>query len=228
MSQNNITGGLPKDKKAVIVIKKKSGPEKRLTCHFNPTDYTISRDVTWQFKSVLGKDVPVADFQGGGSNKLTLKLLFDTTMEAGAPKDVRSDTKHLWDAAYIDTGSKDAVTNKSEPPHILFIWGTTWSFEAIITNISQEFTLFSDSGIPLRSNVTLSMTQVVDDRNFGRQNPTSGGIQGKIHVVREGDRLDLIANQYYSKPMKWRDIADYNNIDNPRLIKPGMRLVIPE
>jgi nucleoid-associated protein YgaU len=67
----------------------------------------------------------------------------------------------------------------------------------------------------------------VDDTSFGRQNPTSGAIAGKIHLVREGDRMDLLANQYYKKPMLWRYIAEHNDIDNPRNLTPGTRLIIP-
>lgn len=228
MSETSISAGLPQDKKAVIIVKKKDGSEQRLTCHFNPTDYTINRDVHWNFRPVLGKDIPAADFQGGGTNKLSLKLLFDTTEEANGPVDVRTYTKKLWDAAYIDNDNKNTTTNKGEPPHILFIWGTTWSFEAVITGLSQEFILFSDSGLPIRSYVTLHMTQVVDDRTFGRQNPTSGGLHGKLYTVQQGDRLDLIANQYYKKPMLWRYIAEHNDIENPRRLVPGQRIIIPD
>jgi hypothetical protein len=226
-------GGLPQDKKAVVVVKKKDGSQQTLTCHFNPTDYTISRQVSWNFLTSKGKDMPMAEFQGGGATNLTLKLLFDTSMSKNgnastAPKDVRDDTKHLWEAAYIDKNNKDATTNMGEPPHIIFMWGSTWSFEAVITGISQEFILFSDSGIPLRSYVTLNLTQIVDSRTFAKQNPTSGAKPGKIHTVRAGDRLDLLAQQYYGKPMLWRYIAEHNDIENPRQLSPGVRLLIPE
>ncbi len=218
--------GLPKDKKATIVIKKKSG-DVTLTCHFNPTDYAVSRSVSWTPRKIAGQDQPAFDFGGGAANTMSLKLLFDTSLEAEGPKDVREYTSLLWDSVYIDRDDKNAATNTGQPPHIIFIWGKTWSFEAVVTQMSQDFVLFNEDGVPMRSNVTLSLTQVKDDRSFGKQNPTSGGVPGQVHIVREGDRLDLLAAQYFEKPTMWRKLAEHNNINNPRHLTPGQRLIIP-
>ncbi len=219
--------GLPEDKKASIIIKKKGG-DVTLTCHFNPSDYAISRSISWNVKKVLGQDQPTFEYTGADANKLSLKLLFDTTLDHTEKKDVREYTKLLWEAAYLDKDNKNATTNNSEPPHVVFMWGKTWSFEAVITSISQDFVLFDENGIPLRSNVSLSLTQVKDDRTFGKQNPTSGGVPGQIHHVQEGDRLDLLAAKYYNKPTRWREIAQFNKIDNPRRLRAGQRLIIPD
>ena len=217
---------IPNNKKAILMIKKKSG-DVPLPCHFNPENYTISRDIGWQPQPIKGQNVPTSEFKGGGPNKTQLNLLFDTTMDK-AVKDVRDYTKKLWDATKIDEANLHAVTQKGEPPHVVFMWGRSWSFEGVITSLSEQFVLFSDEGIPLRSNIQLGLTQVVDDTTFGKQNPTSGGIPGgKLYTVREGDRLDLIAAQQYDKPMMWRHIAEYNDIDNPRNLVPGSKLIIP-
>lgn len=220
----SIFGKIPSDKKASIIIKKKSG-DVTLSCHFNPDTYTVNRSVSWQFQPIIGGNVPTAEFKGGSNSTTSLKLLFDTTGEE-AVTDVRDHTKKLWDATKIDQDAKNTTTNQGEPPHVVFIWGRSWSFEAVITSLSEEFVLFSEEGVPLRSNVNLSLTQVKDDTSFGRQNPTSGATPGRVHTVREGDRLDLISAQYYKKATHWRYIAEQNGIDNPRQLKPGQRLVI--
>ncbi len=226
MANPGSSGNIANDKKATIIIKKKSGDVK-LTCHFNPERYTVSRDVDWQLQPIKGQNVAASEFRGGGPSRTTLTLLFDTTSEESVT-DVRDHTKKLWDASRIDQDAKNNTTNKGEPPRVVFIWGRAWSFEAIINSISEEFVLFNEDGVPLRSNVTVSLTQVKDDTTFGRQNPTSGGTPGKVYTVREGDRLDLIAAQYYNKPMLWRYIAEHNDIDNPRELVPGQQLLIPE
>lgn len=46
---------------------------------------------------------------------------------------------------------------------------------------------------------------------------------GKIHVVQPGDTLSAISRTY---KVKSSDIIALNGIDNPRLIKPGMKLKI--
>ncbi|HEX2914633.1 MAG TPA: LysM peptidoglycan-binding domain-containing protein [Chloroflexia bacterium] len=224
MTQDNSFSNIPSSKKATIVIKKKTGDE-TLTCHFNPEKYTITRTIGWQQQSIKGQNVPPSEFTGGGPSKMDLNLLFDTSFETTA-KDVRTDTKKLWDATRVETDSND-TSNKGQPPHIVFIWGRSWTFEAVITSLSEEFILFNEDGIPIRSNIRIQLTQVKDDTSFGKQNPTSGATPGKVYTVREGDRLDLIAAQYYKKPMLWRYIAEHNDIDNPRQLVPGQQLIIP-
>jgi nucleoid-associated protein YgaU len=196
-----------------------------LTCLFNPTDYTISRGVNWNAEDVKG-NTPKYSFTGVGKTTLSLKLLFDTSLEAHK-KDVRTAyTDKLWKAARIKN-PEAGVAERKEPSHVLFTWGNTWSFEAVITNISQSFTLFLEDGTPIRSEVTLSLEQVKDSGTFAKQNPTSYGTPGKIHLVQQGDRLDLLAQEYYKKPVLWRHIAEYNEIDNPRNLVPGQHLLIP-
>lgn len=52
----------------------------------------------------------------------------------------------------------------------------------------------------------------------------------KIHIVKKGESLSLIAKEYYGDIHKWTQIYEANKAvvgDNPDLIKPGQELVIP-
>jgi nucleoid-associated protein YgaU len=63
---------------------------------------------------------------------------------------------------------------------------------------------------------------------LARQNPTSGTDPGRrVHVVREGDRIDLIAYDYYKDAFVWRLIADANRLTDPSNLQPGAVLEIP-
>jgi hypothetical protein len=209
--------------KASIKILWKNKAQETLTCHFNPEKYTITRTIGWKPQAIKGGDTPATEFTGGGPSTTSLTLLFDTSLETTV-KDVRSITKKLWDATRIETGGSDTIKT---PPNIIFSWGSNWTYEAVITSLSEEFIYFNRDGVPLRSNVSLGLQQIKDDDSFGRQNPTSGAIEGDIYVIREGDRLDLIAAKAYKKPTMWRKIAEFNGIDNPGNLVPGQRLVIP-
>ncbi|MBN9386634.1 MAG: LysM peptidoglycan-binding domain-containing protein [Chloroflexi bacterium] len=209
--------------KATIKILWKNKAQETLTCHFNPEKYTITRTIGWQPQAIKGGDTPATEFTGGGPSTTQLTLLFDTSLESTAT-DVRSITKKLWDAARIETGGSDPIKT---PPNVMFSWGTNWAYEAVITSLSEEFIYFNRDGLPLRSNVTIGLQQIKDDDSFGRQNPTSGAIEGDIYIVREGDRLDLIAARAYKKPGMWRSIAEFNGIDSPGSLRPGQRLIIP-
>lgn len=52
---------------------------------------------------------------------------------------------------------------------------------------------------------------------------------GIVYQVKEGDRLDLLAQQFYRTPRKWWLICDANPeyLHPDELMKPGNRIVIP-
>ena len=60
--------------------------------------------------------------------------------------------------------------------------------------------------------------------------PQPGPAKQRIHVVRPGDSLSKIAQQYYGNMSKWPTIYAANQAvvgPNPNLIHPGQKLIIP-
>ncbi len=111
---------------------------------------------------------------------------------------------------------------------MLFQWGAAWSFEAVITSLSQQFTLFLSDGTPVRATLTVNFQQVRDTANLAPQNPTSGGAGGeRVWQVGAGDTLAWIAYREYGDATKWRLIAQANNLIQVRELAPGTVLVIP-
>lgn len=209
--------------------------EEEVACMFNPKEYTFAKQNQWEQKEAKGKDVAHLEFKGGAPANLKLQLLFDTYEEHldgsrpmnRAGEDVRKYTKGLWDMMKASERRKNQATNKSEPPHVRFQWGTLWSFEAVIESISQKFTLFLADGTPVRAVLDVSFKQVADEGQYPRQNPTSGGNPGqRLRTVREGETLAWIAYEEYGDSSLWRYLASTNDIDDPRRLTPGMMLII--
>jgi hypothetical protein len=187
-----------------------------LTCYFNPTEYTVKGSNKWDVKSNKDLNVPTYTYSGPGDTSLSLELLFDTS-DGGS---VSSATAVLWKAIRKPDPA-------SPPPHVIFSWGS-FTFEAVVTDLSQKYILFREDGTPIRSIVTIGLNKVKDESTFAGTNPTSGGFpNNKIHTIQQGDRLDLLAAKYYKKPTMWRYIAEHNDIDNPSDLTPGTRLFIP-
>lgn len=53
-------------------------------------------------------------------------------------------------------------------------------------------------------------------------------VGSKTILVQKGDTLSSISKEHLSNPSRWRELLKYNNIPNPNLIRPGLKLVIPE
>lgn len=214
---------------APAVIVNLADESKKVTCMFNPNDYTLTKQNQWKSKDAKGRNVPKVEFEQGGAQQLKLQLFFDTYAEKGAEGadvDVRQHTDELWKMMMV-AEDRRRRNNKSRPPLVEFRWGRL-TFKAVITNLSQKFTLFNKEGVPLRTTVDVTFQQVADDQDPGRQNPTSGGGPPlRVHVVQAGDRLDLIAAKVYGDAAHWRRIAQANGLLHPLRLREGQALVVP-
>ena len=195
----------------------------------------ITKQNTWEEKPAKGKDVAHLEYSGGAPATLKLQLLFDTYEEYRegtrvinqAGDDVRTYTKALWDMMKASDKKTNAATDKGEPPHVRFEWGKLWSFEAVIDSLSQKFTLFLPNGTPVRATLDVSFKQIVDEGQYPRQNPTSGGAPGeRLRTIRDGETLAWIAYDEYGDSTAWRHIAIANRIEDPRRLQPGQLLII--
>jgi LysM repeat protein len=205
---------------------------KALECLFNPTEYSFRKGNSWDVKSLPGQNVPSANFTGGDVMTMSFQLFFDTYSGASedADQDVRDYTEKLLTLMKIDTSLNNGNnTVAGRPPIVSFHWGNYWSFKGVITNVELRFTLFTGQGKPVRATANVTLQQFEELGTYPRQNPTSGGEGVRAsHVVQPGDTLDLIAYQEYGDATQWRPIARANHLENPRAIRPGQRLVVPE
>ncbi|MFC1944164.1 peptidoglycan-binding protein [Chloroflexota bacterium] len=195
-----------------------------IDCMFRPKEYTFSKSNTWHSEMVTGKNVPKLEFGGGEAMTLEIELFFDT-YESG--KDVRKMyTDKIWQLAMINPDNKDKG-NKGWPPKCEFRWGRAWSFKAVITKISQKFTLFLPDGTPVRSTMNVTFTQASEEGKYPGQNPTTVSKPGyKTRMVHQGETIDWIAFTEYGDPSLWRYIADINDINDPMRLEPGKVIAI--
>jgi hypothetical protein len=231
-SANGTGMGLPK---AVIINDDHRG-EPPIECMFNPKEYSIAKRNTWgppkgagAGGSNSGTNVPKQQYNGGQPATLTMQLFFDTYAGASGSRDVRTEyTDKIWRLAEVDESIQDNKTTKSRPPKVRFQWGPAWSFLAVITSITQKFTLFTANGMPVRATLDVTFQQITDDAQHPATNPTSGGTGGERQwTVKEGDSLASIAYDAYGDATRWRTIADANHLVVVRDLRPGTRLGIP-
>ena len=191
---------------------------------FNPNEYTFTRQLRWDVEGVRGRNVAQVEFSGGDPTTLTMQLFFDSYEER---KDVRDYTEPIWKMTFIENKTVNQKNKRGRPPKVQFVWGSMWSFKAVITSITQKFTMFLPNGTPVRATMDVSFQQI--DEAPLKQNPTSGGgPEVKTRIVRPRETLAWIAYDEYHDSTLWRPIAEANGIENPLALIPGQRLVIPE
>lgn len=199
--------------KAMIVVKQTG---QKIPVMYNPTELSDNRSV---------------EYCGDGSNlqfvrakrdDLQVSLFFDTYEKK---TDVRRETGKIM-ALMKPTEGKG---NRKEPPVVQFSWSDVW-FTGVIVQLSQNFTMFLESGVPVRARLEVTFQSIFTEK----EELESLGLYNcrKITQVREGDRLDLLAYRETGDPGFWRDIAAQNDIDDPLLFplttQTGSMLVIPD
>lgn len=198
---------------------------------FNPEKLTVSRGVQFAEIAIPGLDAPVVQFIRGQSEKVTLELFFDTTDQGTVDPvtDVRSLTSQVYTLMSVRS-------NTHAPPRLILTWGAggqlfnnagSASPWCVLESVSQEFNLFSPEGVPLRAklNCTFRDAWTIDEQLA--QTPRESSDRTKVVQVKQGQTLSEIAYQNYDDPDQWRPIAEANNLNNPRLLTPGMMLTIP-
>ena len=185
---------------------------------YNPEKYTIGKTVVWTNQNAKGT-TPTSQFTGQGNKTLAFELFFDTYEEwEQTQKDVRRYTSKIL--ALTEPLKQD----DSQPPICLFSWGT-FNFRGIVKSVTQNFTLFTPEGIPVRARLNVQMEQFDTAQDKAKGQPP--GDPEKLRIVKEGDRLDLIATDEYGTPHEWKRIAAANQIENPRYLSAGQTLMIP-
>jgi hypothetical protein len=200
-------------------------------CLFNPKELNIEKSNHFAEVNIPGLESPIFQFVRGNARSVTVDLFFDTYEKR---EDVRKHTDKItgWEVGNTlnnespKKGLMDIDSDLHAPPICLFVWGA-FIFQCIIEKVSKKFTMFLSNGTPVRAtlNVTLKEYREVEAQ-VKDINPQSSDLT-KSWVVTQGDSLWAIAAKEYGSPEDWRLIAKRNNIENPRILNPGQRLIIP-
>ena len=218
------------EKITITPLTAKGDPDdsKAITVLFNPATYSVAKSVSWSPVGGGALDAPALNFGGGAARTLSLELFYDVTESVtigGAIKslqDVREQTNRMVALTRIDKDLK-------QPPVIEISWGDSgpkdsdFPFQGVITSLNQNFTLFSDDGTPLRATLSVSLMEFRKKESAVRTDFASS----LTKVVKTGDRLDTLAGDHAGGAANWRDLADANNLDNPRDLPVGKPITIP-
>ncbi len=203
---------------------------RRLKVQFNPTDYTLTKANQLAEVGVPGLDSPILQFVRGQTETMKLDLFFDATEEGTGPqaRSVTEKTDEFYDLVKIDN-------NTHAPPVLLFTWGGTAfpgrtrnGFKCVCSSVSQRYTFFSESGVPLRATLTVELKEYKTLTEQLQQLNLKSGDHTKADVVGARDTLASVAQRAYGgSGSRWRLIAEANGIDDPSAIRPGSILRIP-
>lgn len=203
----------------------------KIPAQYNPEKYSVTKGVQFAEIGIPGLDSPVIQFIRGQNEKVTLELFFDTTEHGMVEnvQDVRTDTVKIYNLMKVST-----VTHA--PPRFYVQWGESKSLFGqgagvsplcVMENMTEEFLLFSPSGVPLRAKLNVTIKEASTAKLQFQQTPRESSDRTKLRTVLRGQRISDIAGLEYGDPTLWRPIAEASGLDNPRVLTPGMTLKVP-
>ena len=228
---------MPELSKAKFKVFKLDGSFDEIAVQYNPETLQFSKPVVTADIKIPGLDSPLKQFVRGGTETVTVELFFDTTDHGTGAKatSVTELTDKFYGLVKIDPKTHAA-------PVCSFIWGRKFpgdqlperygnqrrtEFSCVVTDVKQDFKLFSPEGTPLRAVLTVKLEEYVPlARQIAMLNLQSAD-HTRSHVLAEGETLPQVAWEYLHQAREWRHVADSNDIDDPRRLVPGRTLTIP-
>ncbi len=234
-----------------------------IVCQFNPTDLTLTKSGNWQSGSESQSNSGDQKFANNNPVSLKVKLLFDVYSgfdangqpNGSSSKNVTDYTKKLW-ALMVPNQEKHAKTHNQRPSRVQFMWGGfILPYEFFIENLSEQLTLFTMDGIPVRSMLDISLKEInsgdkkgdtVSTNSAGQVNVATYGTKNSApisvvstHVTQNNDTLSKIAYERLGDARLWPKIVEANAKNalgsarnklgsNLRDLPSGIALKIPE
>jgi hypothetical protein len=214
--EGSLAGALLGMVKAHLEVVKPKG-QANIPFRFNPTEYQLAKTNTFAELPIPGLPSPPIQYVRGGSEKLTVELLLDTS---DTLKDVRKEyTDRLRGLMSLDK-------ELHAPPIVSLVWDQA-VFTGVMESLTVTYTLFDPKGVPLRAKCSVGLKEFTTVSQELLASPTSSPDFDKSWTVRRGDTLSSVAGALYQEPARWREIARANDIDDPRQLEPGRELAIP-
>ncbi|MCR5437776.1 MAG: LysM peptidoglycan-binding domain-containing protein [Treponema sp.] len=183
---------------------------------FNPKEYVMEKKTPWSEVNVFGMDAPPVEFTMGERKRLSMELFFDTSEDKS---DVRNHTSQVEELMLVNA-------QEHRPPLLRFSWGSL-SFDCVLEDLVQRFTLFDSSGIPLRAILKVVFKEYSTAATQLSNTRRESADHTKRMALREGETLSSISAREYHDSRKWRAIADANNIDDPENVSAGTVVELP-
>ncbi|WP_329314761.1 CIS tube protein [Streptomyces sp. NBC_01262] len=197
---------------------------KSLRLSYTPTGVTGANTVT-----KTGAWSKFAAQQTGQSTTLAVELTFDTSQTGTSVQDRTEQIVQL-------TLPNTSVPAKPARRVARFQWGS-FIFYGVVQSLTQTIDFFSETGIPLRATVQLTLSDVKQPNPDTARPPVTApvgfGATGAVGastgtpvgttpltLSQSGDSVQSIAARA-GAGVSWKTIAAANGIDNPRLLPPG-------
>lgn len=165
-------------------------------------------------------------FLGTGTTKLSVQLWFDASTpgpDGNRVDDVRRLTQEV--VYFITARPTPKDKTKILPPGVRFQWGSI-VFDGLVESLEESIEYFSPQGLPLRSCITLGLTQqkILTSEFKGNGRFAAGWNAPKTDPLKAVGEGQTIQSAAAGAGQGWQSVAAANGVENPRFPQAGSML----
>jgi nucleoid-associated protein YgaU len=214
-------------KKATITVLEGAAKDEVITVLFNPTEYSFERTNTYKGAAIPGLGTPLLQFVNGESDQLSMELFLDDYTDPKGPTSLQQpEADPLIKRLKALTKLLEIDRTLHAPPPVRFNWGPL-EFAAVIEKLGRKVTMFHPDGTPARVTLSVSFKEYRTLRQQIDNPRRESADKSKRRVVVGSEALWFIAAREYDDANEWVRVAEANDLDDPRDIRPGDWLLLP-
>ncbi|MBE7170245.1 MAG: LysM peptidoglycan-binding domain-containing protein [Williamsia sp.] len=209
--------------------KKRSSLQGSFEAMFNPESYTVGYQNTYSRElAAVGTGGTEAKFSRSENASMSFKLIldgtgvseYDPTISANKKKDVYKEVQHFLKMTTWMNGEK-------HEPNVLKLSWSKLDFECRLESVQIAYTLFDESGKPLRAELDVSFVEDIEtSQRMKKANMSSPDLTHK-RIVKAYDTLPLMCEEIYGSGSYYLQVARVNRLDDFRNLVPGQELFFP-
>lgn len=203
---------------------------------YNPSTFSTTHGQALLTKDTSDKLKGIVEQKNAINDSITVDLLLDATGASPAGGFIGSAMSKsakavkgvdlLIAAFFTTTQVPDPISHVAN--HLKIIWGAGLYFEGQLSSATVSYTLFGRDGRPLRAKINATFTEAPTATSLAKiKNFFSSPDVTKTYIVKAGDTIYNIANEFYEDDSFYLQIAAANDLKNYRKLTPGMTLILP-
>lgn len=203
-------------------------PKETLKLMFNPESYSLSyKNVYDGENQAINSTGKEAAYIYSRPESLSLKIIIDGTgaVDFGFAVFFKKNVYEQVDY-FLDTAAR-RDGNLHESPFLKIAWGKNFKFDCRLEEVTVTYTLFDQSGDPLRAELDTSFVEDIENEKRVKLEDSKSADLTHTKIVQQGDTLLLLCEAVYGTPDYYLQVAKANKLGDFRNIVPGQEIFFP-
>lgn len=199
---------------------------------YDPDSYSRQFTNVFEGPQTIGinTSLPNARYAYSQASQLRFQIILDATpmggnaitdlLSAAATSGVTEEVERFLEVCYDYDGEIH------QPRFLRVEWGTL-SCACRLQSVDVQYIMFDRNGTPIRAKLDTVFVGDVSEETRTRTEDRRSPDLAKVHTVKAGESLPLLAQKAYNSSTYYLDLARYNQLDHFRELKSGMEIRLP-